>query len=469
MYFILFILILIVLLVSYNLFGKEFISPTVISSAMYGMATICAIVGMTSWNNQSISGQLIIYIILALISFGMGEFVGRKTNKNIEKEEQNLKNINVDKWKIVVIMLFIAITILLMFLEIKKIANNLGYIGNNVSKMISTYRKSSSLFNENAQKEGITINFFVNQMKKICDMLCIIILYVAINNFFTRENIKKYIKKNISLLIVVLLCFTLSLLTSGRAQLMKYIVAALMIYAILLMRKLKLKDFTRKILKVGSIVAIIAVAVFYTIMPLLGRKTDKKFANYITFYLGSSIPSFQRYLQNPPEKDRHFGSETLYGVQNILNKLKISNYTNKISREWTTFIDEETNQKYKSNIYTAVRRYVNDYGIAGVIICPFVFGFCFYKLYEWAKNKKNCRYLIFYAYYSYMLLDQIRDELFFTRFLNINTIINVILVIVLTWIMFSFEFKNIPEYKKYITTCIGMINTKRKEQNENSK
>ncbi len=491
MYFLLVMLLLVIIVATYKFLDEDFLSPTVISCVSFLFATLCSIIGMFSWNSQQISFKVVLYIILSLLFFGVGEFCARKISDNdnikrkitqkikcskyMKKEKINKNNtyiksnsnINIALWKNICVVIFIGITIILMFFELKRIAKNYGYTGNNVSVILSTYRHHSALFDENAAEKGNTINTMVSQMKKVCDVICIIMMYYIIKNLFEKESWKLFLKENLIPIISILLCVSLSLLSSGRAQLMKYIIAGVFMYAMLLLKHVDKKRFAIKFLKTGIATVSISILLFYLIIPLLGRSTKENPIDYISFYMGVSIPSFERYIQKPPKDTEHFGGETLYGVYSLLGKLKISDYKVKISREWRTFTNQKNGQKYRSNVYTSVRRYLNDYGVIGIIICSFIFGFVFYILYRLAKNK-NYKFLIFYAFYSYMLIDQIRDELFFTRFIHINTIINTIIIIVLTWGIFDFDIDKIDLYKKRLIEKAKVVVGKEKN-NENQK
>ena len=83
-------------------------------------------------------------------------------------------------------------------------------------------------------------------------------------------------------------------------------------------------------------------------------------------------------------------------------------------------------------------------------------------IYLYAKNKENGIWLIFYGMYSYMLIDQVRDELFFTTFVHINIFINMFFILVLYWILTKFEFKDLPQYK------IKLMNLLKNERKKNA-
>ena len=64
-----------------------------------------------------------------------------------------------------------------------------------------------------------------------------------------------------------------------------------------------------------------------------------------------------------------------------------------------------------------------------------------------AKNDRKGIWLIFYGLYSYILIDQVRDELFFTTFVHINLFINIVLIFFVYFGIVKFEIKDIPIYK----------------------
>lgn len=457
MYIILLVILSTLAVIGYFVFEKDILSPTIITILIYLFSTFLAWIGYFSWNTVNISIKLVLIIITGIISFGVGEFTYRKLKKKkagLDKEKDkeiyayNKKQIDLKIWKKILLLTFVILTTFLMFSEMKRICVESGYEVAAFGEVLSTYRKISPLFSTELLKSNNTINVFVSQMKKVCDVICIIITFIILNNIINnnwkKKNIIKFLKRNIIYFLIIVSCYVLSLLTTGRAQLMKYLIAAFFIYILLNYKKNQGKDLLKKFLIVAASMVVVCVTVFYFMLPILGRETKTNFKDYISFYFGCSVPSFQLYLDNPPEKDGHFGSESLYGIQSFLYKINVSDYVNPISREWVKI------SHFKSNVYTGYRRYFNDFGILGVIICSFIFGFTISHIYINAKKKNDFRYLIFFAFYSYILIDQVRDELFFTRFIHINTIIHSILILLISWGLFEFEFNKIPLYKDMI-------------------
>ena len=90
---------------------------------------------------------------------------------------------------------------------------------------------------------------------------------------------------------------------------------------------------------------------------------------------------------------------------------------------------------------------MQDFGVIGVIICQFLFGVTFSFFYLLAKNDGKGIWLIFFGVYSYMLIDQVRDELFFTTFVHINLFINIVLIFMVYFGIVEFKIEDIPIYK----------------------
>ena len=95
---------------------------------------------------------------------------------------------------------------------------------------------------------------------------------------------------------------------------------------------------------------------------------------------------------------------------------------------------------------------MQDFGLIGVIVCQMIFGITFTVIY--LQSKKRPIILIFYGLYSFVLIDQIRDELFFTTFVHINIIINLIIIWISYWFLTEFKYENLDEYKNNIKRLI---------------
>ena len=446
-YFILLTLISVIAIISFFSFKKDIMTPTFISCAIYAFSLFLAILGLNSWNNvKSLKIELIIVIVLGLLSFFIGEILARKifskinnqtkkeikmkknrkTNqtKKIEKVKvikENNKVIKINIFIYILTICFILITMFFLVSEIKRICIFYDFNSNSISELLAFYRTKIGLFSTDLVKDNVDINFLVKQMKKTCDVLCVIWMYIFFNNKISKVGWKKDLLN----IIPVILCMACTLLTSGRSLLMHMIVSFAMMYLITYyLNKKDNKLF--KTFKIIGIFTIIALLLFYFILPLTGRNAKSNGFDYITFYLGTPIPSFNKSLDKDISNE-YIGEDTFSGIYYSLNKLNIMDYKKPSTHEWTNF------GVFNSNVYTSLRSYYNDFGIFGIIICQLVFGFIISLLYMRLKLKKESFTSILYSYYGYILIDQIRDEQFY-NLLSTATVAYLLIIIVLYFV-----------------------------------
>ncbi len=404
-YIILLLILLIILLIIYYKFDKDILSPSFISCSMFSFCVILAILGVLSWNSEkNLSLTTILVVVMGVVAFCFGEFISRLANKNKRNEKKKIKElkiIKIEKWKIVVTIIGIFITALLMFFEIKRICAYYGFTSCSIPKLLSFYRTKTILFSTDLIDDGVDINFLVKQMRKVCEVACIIFMYVVANNILAKDKLKNIIIYTIP----IVMSLFLTLLNSSRSMMMHLLVGFLMLFLLMLRYKNK-KISTKNCLCLGGVL-FGSLLLFYLIAPLLGRGNNTNFFKYITFYLGTSLPSFNHFLTHMPVHPPYFGFETFSGIYTTLNKLNIVDALQIGSREWVSF------NGLSSNVYMSFRRYFFDFGFIGVLLCQFVFGFVASKIYLKIKDLKHPFLLIVYGYYSYMLIDQIRDEQFF--------------------------------------------------------
>lgn len=420
-YFILIVILVANLYLIYKLY-HDFLSPSFAYTAFMLVSVVSAFIGLIYWNNvTNLKFITIMIILLSVFSFYVGEFLARKfykkffNKKILEKKEKT--EYTIEWWKIALEALFVLITTILLYNEIKRIAILGGYDSGGFGVMVGKYRELSALFTTDIIKNGQEVNIIVSQMRKVCEVLCFINIFLLVRNFVDG---KKDLR-NFGYLFIILLAFFLSLLTAGRMQMLIYCVSAIFIFIVLKLKNSSLGDLIKKYLKWFVVLGVVVIAGFYLMLPLSGRKTDTNIVSYMSFYLGTSIPSLDIYLSGEVPEAQFFGEETLRGIQTVLFKLKLSDYIQPVSKEWVTFNDE-SGQLLQSNIFTSGKRYYHDFGWGGIIVCQMIFSFIFTLMYLIALKSKKSIPIIFMAMYYFMILDQVRDDLFYADFVHINTI-----------------------------------------------
>lgn len=435
-YIVLLCLITFLLILSFFLFKRDYLSPSFLSCLMFDICTILAIVGKSSWNNEVKLSPITISIIgIGLSAFILGEHIYRnKIYVRKPKPDRTLKVIRISLLKYILLFTFVITTVLLLYLEIKRICDFYDCFSRKLPDMLDFYRHKSILYENVLIRDGTDINFIVKQMQKFTSIICCYGIFILINNLFAHD--KK--RNNIPLVLLIILCSAASLLSSGRAMLMQYLIFSLFLFVYYYKTYSKKKNYKKMLIYICIFFASIA-ALFYFIAPLVGRGTKNNIVNYVSFYFGTSIPSLNRFVTDMPKHDKYIGNETFSGLYESLNRYHVINYARNSAYGWQMFGEQG------SNIYTSFRSYYYDFGILGIIICPFIFGFVINWFFK--KAKRNYFYLLIYSYYAYIFIEQIRAEQFF-RLLSSSTISYVLYFMLVYMFLFYITKDRILDIRK---------------------
>lgn len=419
---------------------KDIFSPLFLSLISFFGALLLAFIGIFSWNSQKeLSLQLVLIIILGIFSFTMGARIAKKFSKKKNYNKKiRLKEIKIEKWKIIISSVFIVTTIVLMIIEIKRICSFFGFNSNNISSLLSYYRSKSVLYSNEISSKTADINFIVKQMHKTSVAIGVLFIYAFCNNFFTKN-------KNYYLLIPIVLSMTESLLTSGRSLFMRFII--IFLFCFLFFKIKKEKKINKKTIIYGISTIVGMLLVFYIMLPLLGRNTNIGFIKYITFYFSCGIPSFDLFLLKTPPHIGYIGEETFTGLYLLLNKFHIVNFTRISSYSWQNI------GGMHSNIYTSLKAYYYDFGYIGVLFLQFMFGFISTLYYNYSKSNKNNFFLIVYFYYIYIFIEQIRAEQFYIL-ISSTTVSNLLILLVMYYFIYLYNKKKNRELMNKVKKII---------------
>ncbi len=451
------IIILALLLVMIYVYKKEndLLCPSIVYATSMFTCCLCALVGVVSWNDVGELGILtVLIVLLSVLSFACGNLlfnylinnniifkkrknVRRNNNRFIWLREYYKKNIDkfikiknnyVYDTKPIIIaieLLIVLITIFFMYKEVRRIAIIAGYDGIGFGNMISKFRELSILYTTELVENGKGINIFVSQMRKICEVICTFNIFLIVQKIVKKE---KFDLKLCSYIFIVFLCIFLSLFTGGRMQIFIYVLSFALLYLFYIFDYKCTISMIKKHAKKIMIAIVVLLLGFYVILPLSGRKTNSNIVNYMSFYFGTSIPSLEKYNGTSHPAPSYFGEETLRGINTVLFKIGLNDKITPISKEWYDFSDKDGNI-YSSNIFTSGKRYYHDFGVLGIFVCQMIFGFVFSLLYYYSKRSNFV--LVFYSMYFYMCIDQVRDELFFSEFVHINTVFKFMILLLL--------------------------------------
>jgi oligosaccharide repeat unit polymerase len=200
------------------------------------------------------------------------------------------------------------------------------------------------------------------------------------------------------------------------------------------------KHISFKYIKVGTIVLIVVFVGFYLLKYIVRiGNTVNSILDYIGYYAGGSLQNFNLYLSDPPSSTHQiWGKETFMGIYSTLEKYGLVDLTGVYATNSNLEFRKSKGVSI-GNVYGAVRRYYNDFGILGVItlqmICSTFFNAFYYKLKKLPDSHSKFVYL-FYAYLLYHVYEMPIDDTFYKNFISFN-MFTTFIVLYLVYYLFA--------------------------------
>lgn len=411
MTYLLLIVLLFLLFVALFFFRGEIASPSVLEISVFTISVIVVILNSFKWGlDYNFEALLIIFSgLLFLIS---GEILA-KLNVGKKKNIQNTENeIYIQR---IVMILIILIMLIILLIDYRATVAGANLMSGSSETLLSSARAS---FSQGESQKG-----FVSRLIPLNKSLAYTFIYIIMYNWIIFN------KKRFVYFIPVLIYFGNGVLSTGRTVLLRLVIYSLVMFLLLYINNKKLN--VRDIAKISRYL-LISIVSFIVLFIFLGRLGNKGLYNtpleYMSYYSGSSIVLFGEYIEKndylwPDSSTNFFGSHTLIGIYNILRLIgfKIPDFEVTLEMSYIPH--------FYSNVYTAFRRYIQDFGLIGLYLIQFFLGFIYGKLYHGIrKNQDNGLKLILYCATVYPLVESSIEERFFTSILTSTTILEIILL-----------------------------------------
>lgn len=432
MIYLLFVLVLSIALLDYNIQQKDMLSPTIWACAVFLFSIFINILNVDRWGT-SYSWHATFYVILSLMMLMCGElFVKRIKRFSLSdlKNESNSNNKYSEYSPIIVgniaIFFIVLISIICLIVDLRIMIRISG--SNHVFSALLDARHALS---SGEEKRG----FIGRVVLVINKSLAYIFIYITLHNKVLCKS-----KNKTSYIIPVAIFFVDAILSTGRTLFIRVIAYSFIVFVLFSMLKNGTKS--NQILKI-VIVAFGAMFLFMLIFSQLGKLFGKGIYNSATdvfyYYSGSSIYLFNQYIVSGGKPDSSFfGEHTLYGIYNCLHYIFPSIEHNNNPALEMSYIPH-----WYSNIYTAFRRYYQDFGIIGLIIMPFILGVFYGNLETNAYSREDSDWkIILFAYSIYPIIEMSIEERFLVNYLSFSTAFE------LTLLYLLFRFVNASTLKK---------------------
>ena len=382
---------------------KSFVAPSVLLLLSFLMASLLIFINYNNWD-VSLTPKFLLYVLTAIISFvsctHFTHYILKDLRSGKTMSIQRFTEISRPRWTMEFILIFVFLMYIVLYFR-------------RVGFNIDLTAIMSSAYNENVSNSGNSGGFLETQLLK---MITAIVYISFFQIFLARYVVKTQSTKFVFILNTAIFLLT-AILSTDRNILIRFFIFSIVLWVMFYLDSNKdyMKNINFKIFKRLILFGVIVLFVFYIAGRLKGYVSN--FQRSISLYGGSGLYNFNILLNNSNGYQLKMGEETFKSVKVLLNTI-----FGTVSQETITFFDPQIAYKsstgfvYISNIYSALRPFLLDFGYVGMILFPGIVGIFYETLYSVAiKNKYNFSWIL-YAALIYSVVYFSISEQFFARF-----------------------------------------------------
>jgi oligosaccharide repeat unit polymerase len=411
--------IVIFIAIAYFINNFDVLSVWLVMCVVFLFSSIVALMNQSTWGFDY-SERSCLIIVLAVVVWGIGDaFAKITTGKiNVAKEStfqaRNMELISPSKKSVVAITFIMFVTTGLYLIYLYKISLIAGN-PNGISGVLKYARYA--VVNV---KYDVSEPTYLAQLLNLSEASGLVFLFICIyNSVFFR----KFSKLNFLPVFIYIIQISVS---TARINFIHIISAFLMMTFILWKKK---NNWSRSLDSKIVRYAIIGITLFLILFRLLGYLTDKsgnrELWSDFSIYTGSSIMGLDYFLKNP-HNNTIIGQETLYNFYSVASKFGLTTV-----QKYNSTLEFFYFDGLRTNIYTALRRLIQDYGVAGMSGILLVESFFFGKWLERIKKfKVSYLSIILFSMFIYIVAEISIDEQFVPTLVAVNTIYRLFFVYV---------------------------------------
>lgn len=386
---------IILLYIAYYLNGKDFLSPSVLTIAVFILSTLCIIYNHEYW---AVSYKLYttfvvsLGLLIAVFADYVELYFVRRNPKYSNNLHYELEPVAINPFINTLSCLFLTVCLLIFLRKIMELGTRIGVTG---------------FLSIGAVKDSAEVS--VQGIPLICYDLNIlgsfIYIYILCNNIISGVKIKKCLIYIYPILLGVLA----GIFRGNRGVLIQIVIGIIVEFVILYRWKNGIKSINTRVFikKSIPIFALFSIAFYFLREIVKGRSVTSTFINYFTYYLGSPLFLFNKYLQDPLSvysSTNYFGGTTfanfygyLYSKGIVSKPVGILNFTNVVPGTTSA-----------GNEYCFFMRPYHDFGLVGMLIFTFIFFSIFSHFYYKLRNiqdfsKRKVFRLIVFSYFYFMV------------------------------------------------------------------
>lgn len=426
MIFFLFVLLILLLLFTAILNKFDIMCPDIWVVSGYVIGAAGSALNYKIWGD--ISGITVFVVIITIITFLQGSAVGKHLRLQPIKQKKfqfSIPETNRHLSKSIVIIMNVVMFIVALFYLLYMYENSI--LGGNTGgwKQMFSYARLA-LSSNNFLKMGFGLSFLI----KFSFGFAYVQTYIVIQDiiYTGRKSVRLFDVLSIILYLIH------SILSGGRTKMLYFVVFITTVAIILFRNKNNWDKSSRRAgLKYILFGIVFGLSFFWIIdKTVRGSVYGSTFTmwNQFSKYISSPINALDVYLKAPSRMEFFVETETLYPLISILNKMgaNIPFFNNAL--EFVSFGKTTT---VITNIYTASRRYIHDFGYIGLITIMFFQGVIYRSWYETIKSRRiQGLKLLFYGVLVYPVAFYFIEERFLNDLFTLTMIFQ-LLCMVLFW------------------------------------
>lgn len=360
---------------------KHLLSPWFLLCAV-ALATYCIV--LINYNNWSvhINALFALYLCTAILAFGGGTAIVNLVvgNKNAKSEKTEFRGADFNRPYPV--NLFLCASILLTAAYLFKLIHDVGGASSFSAMLRRIY--------ENTINKNYSPGFIFNQMSEIIRAIA----YLNTFRLFARFYEKRRSVSIVKLILPIALFIVVALMATDRNVFLRYGIYFICLWILFYYRNSKKKNANARIICCVLIMGVVLLLVFFLMGKLKQYQSD--LGRALSIYGGSGLYNFNLWLES-------FDGNLMYGqstfsqfintVGSFLKPFGIHLQSNVPAFDTMITYTSPNGYSYSSNIYSALKPYVEDFGYAGVIIFPFIIG-AFYQWLFLKMKRSGCGFAV---------------------------------------------------------------------------
>lgn len=422
MIYVLLVCLIVFFAISYLFSGRDYFAPSTVQILTFVGAVFMCIYFMWSLNCPHDFQWATIGMIAG--SMAMSTIIGVIVHRifvKIEIRSHTTESVNVSPISNTItffVMFVLVITIIWTLIEVRRIGGSSG----NFFETMHSFRSLHGYTTESIAK----FPWLLNQLVSLTQVLFILYGFNLIL-FYGKLSVWQIVQN----IIIIGLCILTLLLNGSRTPVVNNLIVLVIIFHLLRIQKQEgYKQYSlRTFFRIGVLVFLV-MALFFVSKSFVGRTGKNNTLNaaeYISYYVGSGFIALDNYFKHPPIPSNIFGKETFYKLINFLTSYGIVD----IPPYLIHLEFRSVGGGFTNNVYTFLRSYHYDFGMAGVFL---LHGLCIVFLsvfYEYVKKKRGNIGILTFGMMYYSIVMSFFAERFFSQIFSPNFVKQLAFLLVL--------------------------------------